>query len=245
MMAAALVMGMAMFTSCEEEEENGKKPVLVDFESNYFTDLIDDPQYGGPLLYGHEEGEPVKYAWEDSKTHLASKLTAKYGGGYGYSEGGVAISNYVDDNIKEHNSYNYQLAVPVINGSSKNFAVAYCDASVYFSDGKARVIKSMEVCPTTYALGVAFYGDGYAAALTGENDFFMLTITGMNGEEKAGEVTVDMARGGNFLKEWKKVDLSKLGEVTSLSFTMSGSDNSSYGVKTPTYFAFDNVVVEM
>ena len=44
--------------------------------------------------------------------------------------------------------------------------------------------------------------------------------------------------------EIQKIDLSKLGEVTKLGFTMDGSDQSSYGVKHPKYFAFDNVVVK-
>ena len=53
-----------------------------------------------------------------------------------------------------------------------------------------------------------------------------------------------MAKDGTFLESWKTVDLSSLGEVTKLGFTMDGSDKSSYGVKHPKYFAFDNVAVK-
>ena len=71
-----------------------------------------------------------------------------------------------------------------------------------------------------------------------------LTITGYKGEVATGSVTVDMAKDGAFLESWRKVELSSLGEVTKLGFTMDGSDKSSYGVKQPKYFAFDNVVVK-
>ena len=53
-----------------------------------------------------------------------------------------------------------------------------------------------------------------------------------------------MARDGVILQTWKEVDLTSLGEVNSLTFTMDGSDQSDYGVKHPKYFAFDNVVVK-
>ena len=156
---AVLAMSMAMFTSCSDDDnENVKR---LDFEGGQWASLIDNPQYGGTLLYG---------------------------------------------------------------------------------DG---VIKSMDVSPTTYQLGVTKNGDTSGSkALTEEGDFLTLTITGYKGEVATGTVNVDMAKDGKFLETWKTVDLSSLGEVTKLGFTMDGSDKSAYGVKQPKYFAFDNVVVK-
>lgn len=230
-LALALCMGFAM-TSCDDDENT----VVVDFEGEKWTALIDNPQYNGPLLYG--EGKD-SYDWSDAETGLSGGLTCAWGGTYGFSEGGTAISNYIDENINEHATYQYQLAVPVSNGS-KNFAVVYCDASIKFPDGVRRQINSIDIAPTTYLLGCEVNGDGYAASLA-ESGNMTLTITADNGMI----VVVDMARDGNILKTWKRVSLRHLGPVNSLSFTMDGSDKSSYGVKHPKYFAFDNVVINM
>ncbi len=231
-LALFLCAGFA-FTSCDDDDED--HAVTLTFEGANWETLIDNPQYNGPLLYG--EGKD-SYGWTDTETGISGGLTRAWGGTYGYSEGGTAISNYIDDNIAEHANYNYQLAVPVSNGSS-NFAVVYCDATISFTQGVGRVIRSMDVCPTTYLLGTEVNGDGYAASLA-ESGNMTLTITADNGKT----LDVDFARDGEILKTWKRIDLSSLGRVTSLTFTMDGSDKSAYGVKHPKYFAFDNVVVE-
>ena len=192
---AVLAMSMAMFTSCSDDDENLKR---LDFEGNQWATLIDNPQYGGELLYGDGGETPVSYSWSDATSKLTSSLTAAWGGFYGFAEGGVAISNYIDADLENHATYDYQLAVPQSNGSS-HFAVVYCDASVSFSDNVARVIKSMDVSPTTYQLGVTKNGGGSAKALTEKVDFLTLTITGYKGEVATGSVTVDMAKDGAFL----------------------------------------------
>lgn len=238
---AVLAMSMAMFTSCSSDDDDNVKRLA--FEGDQWTALIDNPQYGGELLYGDGGTTPVSYSWADATSKLSSSLTAAWGGNYGFAEGGVAISNYIDPDIENHATYAYQLAVPVSNGSA-NFAVVYCDAFVSFSDGVARVIKSMEVSPTTYQLGVSKYGDGSSKALTEKGDVLTVTITGFSGELQVGSVSFDLAKDGEFLTSWKKIDLSKLGKVTKLGFTMDGSDRSDWGVKQPKYFAFDNVEVE-
>lgn len=232
-LAVALCAGFAM-TSCESDEEN---MTILTFEGDQWTALVDNPQYNGPLLYG--EGKDT-YDWSDHITGLQGGLTRAWGGTYGYSEGGIAVSNYVCDSLEKHANYNYQLEVPVSNGS-QNFAVVYCDATLHFAKGVKRMIRSMDVCPTTYLLGVETYGDGYAKALTEAGDNMVLTITADNG----AKMDVDFARDGNILKTWKRIDLSSLGKVNSLTFTMDGSDKSNWGVKHPKYFAFDNVKVVM
>ena len=232
-LAIALCMGFAM-TSCDDDDDDNY--AVISFEGDYWSALIDNPQYGGDLLYG--EGKDT-YDWTDPLTGLSGGLTRAWGGGYGYSEGGTALSNYIDADIENHATYTYQLAVPVSNGS-KNFAVVYCDATLKFPEGVSHVINTMQVCPTTYLLGVETNGDGYAASLA-ESGNMTLTITADNGNK----LDVDFARDGEILKTWKSVDLRSLGKVHSLTFTMDGSDQSSYGVKHPKYFAFDNVNVSL
>lgn len=244
-LAAALLAGTTVFTSCSEDDDNLR---TLTFEASAFDALIDNPQYGGKLLYG-ENGEIPDYSWTDTNnTFLMSSLTKAWGGTWGFAEGGVAVSNYIDPNIKDNANWNNQLAVPTSNGS-KNFAVVFCDASISFADGTPRVIRGMQVSPTTYELGVITYGDASAASLA-ESGVLYVDIEGFNGTVSTGHVRVDMAKDGNLLTTWKNVSLSSLGKVTKLAFTMKGSDfsnaanpDSSY-IKSPKYFAFDNVVVD-
>lgn len=228
--------------------------LTLDFESEKWTELVDSKQYMGDLLYGKNADGIVDYSWADISTKLSSKLTAAWGGAWGFAEGGIAISNYIDDDIKGHNSYNYQLAVPKSN-NSKNFAVVYCDATMSFSDKRARAINSIDVSPTTYQLGVAKYGDTTAKALTSKGDYLVLVITGYDKDGKeVGKQEIDMARDGKFAEDWQTIVLNgsvngktnTFAPAVSYKFTMTGSDASAYGgINTPAYFAFDNVVVNM
>lgn len=231
-LAMLLCAGFA-FTSCDDDDEYTKTATIT-FEANYWSNLVDSKQMYGSQLYG--DGT---YCWEDMTTRLSSKLTNAWGDGMFWG-GGIAISNYIDADYKEHTGSDYQLTVPVSNGS-KTFAVAYCEAYLTFADGKARVIQSMDVIPTNYVLGSITYGDGYASALTNEGDYLTVVATANTGST----LEFDLARNGNIQNTWKRVDFSSLGAVTSIQFTMKGSDNSSWGVKSPQYFAFDNVVVEL
>ena len=212
---------------------------IVDFEGGYWSKLIDSEQYNGSLLYGDKAKE---YAWTDETTQLSGGLTLAWGGEGGFSEGGTAISNYIDSDVEEHATFEYQLAVPETNGS-KNFAVVYCNATIKFPEGVSHIIKSMDISHTTYELGVVANGNDYAVSLK-EKGFLTLTITADNGKA----VNVDMVRDKKILPNWTKVDLSMLGAVNSLSFSMTGSDSSEWDgvtyLNTPAYFAFDNVVVK-
>lgn len=243
-MAMLLCAGFA-FTSCDEDEELAPNAVedntlTLTFEGSYFDALIDSPQYGGKLLYGENARN---YSWTDATTKLTGGMTNAWGGEYGFAEGGVAVSNYIDSNISEPRTYIDQLAVPVSNGS-KNFGVVYCGASISFADGSAHVINSMDIIPTTYLLSVIKNGDGYAKALKEAGDYCKVIITGYNGENMVGNVELMIALEGGFLTKWFETDLTSLGKVTKLEFSMDSNDVSAWGMKAPTYFAFDNVEIQ-
>ena len=230
--AFLLCVGSAfIMSSCDEDDEN---IVTVTFEGDMWNQLIDDPQNNGPMLYG--DGT---YNWTDPTTTLSSKLTNSYGDGMFWG-GGAAISKYVDDNLTEHATADYQLSVPVSNGS-QNFVVVYAPATISFKDGQAHQIKSMDICPTTYLLGVEQNGNDYAKALTESGDYLTITVT----TDKGMSMNIDLARDGNILSNWKEVNLAGLGKVKSLTFNMTGNDEAYGYLNTPAYFAFDNVVVAL
>ncbi|HBC29194.1 MAG TPA: hypothetical protein DC006_06005 [Prevotellaceae bacterium] len=243
LMAMLLMAGLA-FTACDEDDDfnpvlDGEQTVTVDFEGSYFSALIDTPQYNGPMLYGELSSN---YRWTDPATTLTGGMTNKWGGQYGFSEGGAAISNYLDANVDSLHSYDTQLAVPVSNGSS-NFVVVYDEATLSFSDGVAREVKSIDMIGTTYMLSVAKQGNGIARALTLGTDYLNVKIKGFNGTNPTDSVNVALCAAGGFMTKWCTCSIASLGKVTSLKFTMEGSDTGEYGLNTPAYFALDNVVI--
>lgn len=238
-MAFLLMAGTAlpMLTSCEEDDDNKfQSYAVVGFEEDNFTKLIDSPQNNGPKLYGGNDTQ-----WSDKQTTLAggTKGKSEYNGvSYDGWANGIAISNYIDADIENHAAPDYQLSVPVSNGS-KNFGVVWEEATVYFADGKARQINSIDLCPTTYLLGVMQHGNGCGKALTEEGDYFQVILTADNG----ASINVDLALDGKLQTTWRTVALSSLGKITRLSFSFDGSDKGGYGLNTPKYVAIDNIKV--
>lgn len=114
--------------------------------------------------------------------------------------------------------------------------------------GKARKISGCYLTNNAYA---------YLSMKNGENgtkqfaqgDWFKLTITGTDDEGKTtGSVDFYLAdlRSENvaeqyILDSWQWCDLTSLGEVRRLDFTMSSTDNGDWGMNTPAYFCLDNL----
>ena len=242
------------FTSCGNDDEKtnpeppsggGDTPVqpvenlqLVSFEGNYFTALIDNPQYGGPKLYPQDPEAPL-YTWTDEITTLSSTLTDAWGDKQ-YWGGGIAISNYIDANLANGDS-DHQLAVTTSNGSS-NFAVV--NGTSYMTLKTPKVIKSMEIMNTTYALNVIKNGNAYAQALTEPGTYFEVQVTGYKAKQQTATLKFDLARDGVAVEAWNTVDMTSLNEVDSVVFEFFGSDSGDYGLNTPAYFALDNVVIK-
>lgn len=243
-MAFLLLAGTALpvLTSCEEDDgDKFKSYAVVGFEEENFTKLIDTPQYGGPILYSGTDTQ-----WTDLMTGLSGGTKGAISeyeyDGIKYSskvwENGVAISNYIDTDTQNHADYTHQLAVPVSNGTS-TFGVVFDETTIYFADGKARQINSIDLCPTTYLLGVMQNGNAYAKALTGKDDLFIVYVTADNGTS----IPVHLANNGQIQSTWKTVSLKSLGKTKSLTFSFDGSDAGEFGLNTPKYVAIDNVNV--
>ena len=120
------------------------------------------------------------------------------------------------------------------------------DTEITFEEGKAYFAKECYVTNSTYAYrAIKDHNDG-GSGLVKEwtaDDSFTLTITGYNGETETGQVEFKLADGFNIVKTWEKVDLSSLGEVTTLHFALSSTDNNDYGMATPSYFCLDQLTV--
>jgi len=141
------------------------------------------------------------------------------------------------------------------NGSA-NYAVGY---QPYFGNFEISLGgisnfagRGLHVANTTYAALDMQNGSGFSKKFGGTNgaaaDWFRLTVRGLLGDSETGAVDFYLAdfRFANsandyILSSWAFVDLTALGNVDKIRFALTSSDNSSYGMNTPAYFALDNL----
>lgn len=136
---------------------------------------------------------------------------------------------------------------------SKQFAVGYYSEYNYTADGQVPAIYAEKafkpeyvyVTNAAYAYKSMLNGDTYAKKFD-ENDYLLLKIIGRTNDDKeTGHVDFYLAKDGKIVDEWTKVDLTPLGAVDHVDFTMDSSDKGAYGINTPTYFCLDNMKSEL
>lgn len=201
----------------------------------------------------------VDQAWADGVE------TALYSGGYAFAnvpnKAYNAFNGYVisaDKSNEATGEYMIDQFRSAAGGAYEgdNFAIAYYSApSSWYAGYKdpisltytaARTVTGFYVTNSAYTMDAIRHGD-YANEAFGEGDYLSLTIKGYNGETATGEVVFYLAdyrsadESERFaLKEWKWLDLSRLGAVTRLEFEMFTTKSDAYGFTTPTYFCLDN-----
>jgi hypothetical protein len=194
--------------------------------SNTHTNVYSDVDAGGGILYDYWAG------WAYSK----DTDTATPGFGNQYS------------------------AIPGTGaGGSANYGIAYRNVGLTFGAAVDFTGLGIEVTNTTYAYLSMLNGDGFSkqfgddSTTTGtveidQPDWFMLTIEGSLLGGSTGSVDFYLAdyrfadsAEDNIVNTWEFVDLSSLGSVDALSFSLSSSDNGDFGMNTPAYFAIDNI----
>ena len=150
----------------------------------------------------------------------------------------------------------YNVVAGTGQGGSANYAVAYIGwvspPTVTLSE--PGIVDGLYVTNTNYAYYAMLHGDVFSKKFGGQSssdpDWFMLTITG---KDVDGVVTgtvefylADYRFADNaddyIFDTWQHVDLTSLGEVTSLEFTLSSSDVGDWGMNTPAYFAIDTLM---
>ena len=240
--------------------------------TDYWSSLIDSPQYGGDLLYGENHGDTahvytsVNYQWYDKgNTFLRSELPTNWGTTM-YWGGGHAISNYWDGNLN-NGDYMHQLSVYVANNSangqdghghngSNNFCVhyGYVDNSGYsaenlpawrFGDGNPRYIESMWINNTTYAVNCMLNGNGLTDPLE-SGSYLNIEAYGYRGGRHVYTKTFPLVDdNGNVITEWTKWDWNAEGNtpVSRVEFNMVSDIENNYGLSLPAYFAYDDVTV--
>ncbi len=207
----------------------------------------DDGWSSGGVQFNNSVTESFGFlAWEGwAYSNIQDLLTHGFGNQYAvYSEGGVPAG------FGAGNSPTYAIAFP---GSVRN-----ANQSVLSFAGDA-VVNSVDIANTTYA--VRAFRDGLDGGFGGavqfqDGDFLRLDITGYDGINGTGATTgtisIDLANYGGpgladdfYIRDWTQFDLTSLGLVRSLSFSLDSNVIDTFGgidfLNPPAYVAMDNL----
>lgn len=174
-----------------------------------------------------------------------------YNATYSYWESGWAYSNLVDSiTAGSDNLYGCRAGS---GHESTTFAIGQNNAKIILKGSAAgKVVGGFYVTNSTYAALSMQFGDMFAKKFGGESgneaDWFKLTIKAYyNGNLGTDSVDFYLAdytpkdsANDYIVKDWRWVDLSSLGNVDSLIFTLSSSDVGMFGMNTPAFFCVDN-----
>ena len=181
--------------------------------------------------------------------HFSNNYNVEWGSWDGFS-----YSNTTDTTTTGFD--NQYSAIPG-NGAdgSSNYTVGYIGfaSPPTATLPEVQAVSGMYVTNSTYAALTVLNGDDFAKRFGGASgddpDWFKLTVTGKDAEGNiAGTVEFYLAdyrfpdnAEDYVLTKWAWVDLSSLGAIKSLEFTLSSSDMGGFGMNTPAYVAMDNL----
>ncbi|MBN2668070.1 MAG: DUF4465 domain-containing protein [Bacteroidales bacterium] len=168
---------------------------------------------------------------------------------YGGYWSGFAYSRVNDVNTE---GYTNQYAAITGTDVSGNGVYVLANGTPGIKFTEPTVALEMKVTNSTYAALSMQNGDMFAKQFGGpsgnDEDWFLLTIEGFNNQTSVGVKTFYLAdyrfadnSQDYIVNTWENIyfDFSDL--VDSLSFSLTSSDNGTYGMNTPAYFCMDEL----
>lgn len=219
------------------------KAVAATFENLWLTpeSAWNGPDTKGSIVTGNY-GNEMHGSFVSGSYSFSNAYNLSYG-----SWSGFAYSNSTArDFLTMADQYN-----SVTGGgynSSENFAVAFSSGTVdVLNSEEGDTIAGCYVTNSAYTLNTILNGDSYARKFE-TGDYLKIIFTGKRAdstETSSVEYYLADYRSNNpalhtYADTWEWVDLSSLGKVVSVKFTIDGSDSSAWGLNTPAYFCLDN-----
>lgn len=182
-----------------------------------------------------------------------NSYNGSFGSFGGYWSSGWAYSNMKDSTTAgSGNQYSVRSAVGYSN--STVYSIAQGDAKLKFNaSAVGKQMSGFYVNNSTYAYLSMKNGDSFAKKFGGvsgnDPDWFKLKIQKYFGgilspNDSVTFYLADFRFAINaqdyIVKNWQYVNLTSLGNVDSLKFTLTSSDNSGGYMNTPSYFCMDN-----
>lgn len=168
---------------------------------------------------------------------------------YQYSsmaKGGIVLDADGKVKLDEYGAPVVSADVPYLVGFANSMFAAH-PSEIVMSDGEDHEAVGAYVCLNSYAYYSIADGDSFARAFT-NNDKFTLTVHGVDSSDKESTVEIPLASYSNgdltATRGWKYVDLSGLGKVNTIWFSLKSTDSGTYGDNTPSYFCLDKLMVK-
>ena len=137
---------------------------------------------------------------------------------------------------------------PYIIGYYSSWNMVGESLDIIFNTGETYNAVGVYVTNHPWAYYDVTIGEGSAHKLEQEGDYFKIIATGMlNGSETGtAEFKLAEVKDGelNAVKDWEWFDLSGLGEVDEIYFTIDGSDKAGGYLNTASYFCMDLFTVD-
>lgn len=161
---------------------------------------------------------------------------------------GWSYSNRADTTTSGYSNQYSCFAGGALNGTS-NFAVS--SGSPWIILPRKMTVTGAYVCNATYAALSMRDGDAFAKKFGGdkgdEKDWFLLKAYGYKNGSIQDSVQIYLAdyRFANndddyIINKWTWLDMRNLGDVDSINFGLSSTDNGQFGMNTPAYFCLDD-----
>lgn len=172
----------------------------------------------------------------------------------GFWSANWAISSVADDTTSGPGNL-YGSIAGGGNRESIAFAVGQNRAVVrLLGQAQGRPVRGVYVTNTTYAHNSMRDGDLFSKQFGGPDgtdpDFFQLIIRGYRGDSLTTDSVSFYLADYRFAEDsldylvddWQFVDLSSLGGIDSLQFTLASSDVGEFGMNTPAFFCLDDLL---
>lgn len=157
--------------------------------------------------------------------------------------GGIALDENGAVKLNENGSPVVDAAVPYVVGYYGTY-FSKRPTDMIFAEGKSYEPQGVYINLTSYPYYCLEFGNTPARPFS-NGDKFTLTIHGVAADESEKSIDVDLCTYTNgdltINRGWKYVDLTSLGAVNELYFTMDGTDAGEFGLNTPAYFALDKL----
>lgn len=184
-----------------------------------------------------------------------------WGATYGYWSNGWAFSNETSDSTQGYSGLYSSFAGGANTGS--NYTIGMDGSEISVQNGQEAFFLNIHITNNNYAASSMQYGDSFAKQFGSPNDangnpdgtngedWFLLTIKGWNAQGVITDSVLFYLADYRFtdstqdyiIKNWANIDLSTLGSVNKITFSLSSSDVGQYGMNTPGFFALDDIAL--
>ena len=257
--AVALTASAAMATVITLDLNKSMNPTSLEYNENgIWTGCYNDVDYTW-LEFGDENGEFMLshliggegsswggYYWDGfcpaiggDQTDYNGAWTTTYGG---CMAGGGCVINE-DGSVTADPAQPYLVSYWGSWSEDPTNQVRFMD-----KDGNSAFTPvGVYVCNHPWPYYGCVHGDGFGSAFA-EGDYFELIAHGVDAEGNETTTSINLVEFTNgelhALNDWTFFDLSSLGEVESVYFTLNSTDSGAYGMNTAAYFCMDKFMVE-